>query len=48
MLEPLKGKRRGQHSIRIIDQFRICFAWKEDEAYDVEIVDYHRERKGAK
>ena len=48
MLEPLKGERRGQYSIRINDQFRICFVWKEDGAYDVEIVDYHRERKGRK
>jgi proteic killer suppression protein len=48
MLEPLKGKRRGQYSIRINDQFRICFVWKEDGAYDVEIVDYHGERKGKK
>jgi proteic killer suppression protein len=48
MLEPLKGNRRGQHSIHINDQFRICFVWKEDGAYDVEIVDYHRERKGKK
>jgi len=47
-LEPLKGKRRGQYSIRINDQFRICFVWKEDGAYDVEIVDYHGERKGKK
>jgi len=46
MLEPLRGNRRGQHSILINDQFRICFVWKEDGAYDVEIVDYHRERKG--
>ena len=46
MLEPLRGNRRGQHSIRINDQFRICFVWKEDGAYDVEIVDYHHERKG--
>jgi hypothetical protein len=48
MLEPLRGKRRGQYSIRINDQFRICFVWKEDGAYDVEIVDYHGERKGGK
>ena len=48
MLEPSKGNRRGQYSIRINDQFRICFVWKEDGAYDVEIVDYHRERKGRK
>jgi proteic killer suppression protein len=46
MLEPLRGKGRGQQSIRINDQFRICFVWKEDGAYDVEIVEYHRERKG--
>lgn len=48
MNEPLLGRRRGQYSIRINDQFRICFVWKEDGAYDVEIVDYHRERKGGK
>jgi len=40
-LETLKGNRAGQHSIRINDQFRICFVWKADGAYDVEIVDYH-------
>jgi proteic killer suppression protein len=40
-LESLTGKRRGQYSIRINDQFRICFVWKEDGAYDVEIVDDH-------
>jgi len=40
-LEALKGDRRGQHSIRINDQFRICFVWKDSDAYDVEIVDYH-------
>lgn len=40
-LEALKGDRRGQHSIRIKDQRRICFAWRNDGAYDVEIVDYH-------
>jgi len=39
-LEPLKGSRRGQHSIRINDQWRICFVWKDDGAHDVEIVDY--------
>lgn len=39
-LEPLKGNRRGQHSIRINDQWRICFVWKEDGAHDVEIADY--------
>ena len=40
-LEALKGKRRGQHSIRINDQWRICFVWRDADAYDVEIVDYH-------
>ena len=40
-LEALKGDRAGQHSIRIDDQFRICFVWKEDGAHDVEIRDYH-------
>ena len=41
-LEQLKGNRRGQHSIRINDQWRICFTWKDENAYDVEIVDYHK------
>jgi len=40
-LEALKGERVGQHSIRINDQFRICFIWTEAGAKDVEIVDYH-------
>jgi len=40
-LEALKGSRAGQHSIRINDQFRICFVWKVDGAHDVEITDYH-------
>jgi proteic killer suppression protein len=40
-LEMLKGVRRGQHSIRINDQWRICFAWKDNNAHEVEIVDYH-------
>ena len=40
-LEALSGERRGQHSIRINDQWRICFVWREGEAWDVEIVDYH-------
>jgi toxin HigB-1 len=40
-LEALKGNRAGQHSIRINDQWRICFTWKEEGAHDVEIVDYH-------
>jgi proteic killer suppression protein len=39
--EALKGDRRGQHGIRINDQWRICFRWVEGHAYDVEIVDYH-------
>lgn len=41
MLELLKGDRAGQHSIRINDQWRVCFVWKEDGAHNVEIVDYH-------
>ena len=40
-LEALKGARKGQHSIRINDQWRICFRWREGNAFDVEIVDYH-------
>ena len=40
-LEALSGDRKGQHSIRINDQFRICFVWADGDAYDVEIVDYH-------
>lgn len=40
-LEALKGNRKGQHSIRINDQWRICFTWRAGHAYDVEIVDYH-------
>ena len=40
-LEPLKGDRAGQHSIRINDQWRICFVWRATDAFDVEIVDYH-------
>lgn len=40
-LEALTGDRKGQHSIRINDQFRICFIWVDRDAYDVEIVDYH-------
>ncbi|GLQ94423.1 type II toxin-antitoxin system RelE/ParE family toxin [Dyella acidisoli] len=40
-LEALRGNRKGQHSIRINDQWRICFIWKSGDAYDVEIVDYH-------
>jgi proteic killer suppression protein len=40
-LEKLKGNRKGQYSIRINDQWRICFKWKASDAYDVEITDYH-------
>lgn len=40
-LEALKGDRQGQHSIRINDQWRICFIWANGNAFDVEIVDYH-------
>jgi len=40
-LETLKGDRKGQHSIRINDQFRICFEWRDGDAHNVEIVDYH-------
>lgn len=40
-LEVLRGDREGQCSIRINDQYRICFVWREADAYDVEIVDYH-------
>ncbi len=40
-LEKLRGDRSGQHSIRINDQWRVCFRWKAGHAYDVEIVDYH-------
>ncbi|MGW8321606.1 MAG: type II toxin-antitoxin system RelE/ParE family toxin [Thermodesulfobacteriota bacterium] len=41
-LEALSGKRKGQYSIRINDQWRICFVWRDGNAYDVEIVDYHK------
>lgn len=40
-LEALSGDRQGQYSIRINDQFRICFKWLDNHAFDVEIVDYH-------
>ena len=40
-LEKLKGDRVGQHSIQINDRWRICFRWQGNDAYDVEIVDYH-------
>jgi toxin HigB-1 len=39
--EALKGDRRGQHSLRISDQWRVCFTWTSGDAHDVEIVDYH-------
>ena len=41
-LEQLKGNRKGQYSIRINNQWRICFAWEEGNVIDVEIVDYHK------
>jgi proteic killer suppression protein len=44
-LEELKGRRQGQHSIRINDQWRLCFVWRDSDAFDVEIVDYHGEKK---
>ncbi len=40
-LEALKRDRAGQHSIRVNDQYRICFRWKDGDAYDVELTDYH-------
>lgn len=40
-LEVLKGNRAGQHSIRINDQWRVCFRWEDGNAYEVEITDYH-------
>ena len=40
-LEVLRGNRRGQYSIRINDQWRMCFVWTQGDVYDVEIVDYH-------
>jgi len=40
-LEALKGDRHGQHSIRVNDQWRVCFRWRDGDAYEVEIVDYH-------
>jgi toxin HigB-1 len=41
-LEALQGNRRGQHSIRINDQWRICFEWREDAAWSVGVMDYHK------
>ncbi|MGB8887098.1 MAG: type II toxin-antitoxin system RelE/ParE family toxin [Candidatus Korobacteraceae bacterium] len=40
-LEPLRGRRTGQHSIWINDQYRVCFIWRDGNALEVEIVDYH-------
>ena len=40
-LEALRGSRSGQHSVRINDQWRICFIWRDGDAFEVEIVDYH-------
>ena len=40
-LEALTHERQGQHSIRVNDQWRVCFVWRDGDAYDVEIVDYH-------
>ncbi|AEG91304.1 type II toxin-antitoxin system RelE/ParE family toxin [Ramlibacter tataouinensis] len=40
-LEALKGDRKGQHSIRINEQWRVCFEWRDDGAWNVEVVDYH-------
>jgi toxin HigB-1 len=40
-LEALQGNRAGQHSVRINDQYRLCFRWQGEDAFDVEIVDYH-------
>jgi proteic killer suppression protein len=40
-LEKLRGQRAGQWSIRVNDQWRLCFDWRDGDAYDVELVDYH-------
>ncbi len=40
-LERLTGQRKGQHSIRVNDQYRVCFIWRDGNAFEVEIVDYH-------
>ena len=40
-LEQLRGDRAGQYSIRVNDQWRVCFRWRDGDAYDVELVDYH-------
>ena len=44
-LEMLKGRRKGQYSIRVNDQFRICFVWEKGKVYEIELVDYHDEKK---
>lgn len=44
-LEALSGNRKGQHSIRVNDQYRICFIWMDQGPDEVEIVDYHQEKK---
>ena len=41
-LEALGGDRAGQHSIRVNDQWRVCFVWRDGDAFEVEILDYHR------
>jgi len=41
-LEPLSGNRKGQHSIRVNKQWRICFTWRNNNAYNIEITDYHK------
>ncbi|HDM77448.1 MAG TPA: excinuclease ABC subunit A [Deltaproteobacteria bacterium] len=41
-LEQLKGSRKGQYSIRVNDQWRICFVWQDESAFEVEIIDYHK------
>ena len=40
-LEALRDDRRGQHSVRVNDRWRVCFAWRDEDAWNVEIVDYH-------
>lgn len=40
-LKRLRGNRRGQHSIRINDQYRVCFRWESEDAFEVEVTDYH-------
>lgn len=40
-LHPLKRDRKGQHAIRINDQYRVCFVWRDGDAYQVEVTDYH-------